>query len=164
MAEKGQGCLAKGTINNIKPWFFQFQGILGLHSPKKKFYDKNLIFQKGHCLGISHAKSGGNKPWRLFFKNKTISNNSFKYLSLIELITLSTKSWKFKTTKCLLTNRKNFQQLVAANQMLCHMMSWEQYHSWDNNLTQTSSAKQVEKKRLIKIRLMAYSELDELCF
>ena len=41
----------KGIIKNIKRWFFQFQGFLGLHSPKQGGFgsfstNQNLNFSK----------------------------------------------------------------------------------------------------------------------
>ena len=34
--KKGKVVLQKGTFTNIRSWFFQFQGILGLLPPKQK--------------------------------------------------------------------------------------------------------------------------------
>ena len=34
--KKGNVAMQKGAFKNIKPWFYPFQGILGLHPPKQK--------------------------------------------------------------------------------------------------------------------------------
>ena len=45
--------MQKDTFKNIKPWFFKFQGILGLQPPKQK-----VILEWKYCVRISHAKTG----------------------------------------------------------------------------------------------------------
>ena len=45
--------MQKDTFKNIKPWFFQFQGILGLRHPKQK-----VALEWRYCVRIPHAKIG----------------------------------------------------------------------------------------------------------